>query len=383
MKELARVTSIPDESNADAHSYATYASFGDEGVTATANAHGNLLQITRYFGNTPSGFYCVDLPETPPPNLITERMNKLHDSYQDRNVGMRLEFEDAEDREDWIVNNQSSPKMKFIDDRWPLFITETPLFDLSIQYIISKKTIYQKYTFELKNECQVESVPNIIIDVNLLIRNLNFIESNDENNRGDPDPKVTENSANSASSRNSEGKKIFYKTHHNTRIIRKHVSLQTGVPGRDTVALVIMPFINENYYNIEEKSRNCYRISPANGSLQPPIDNRKMIVTIAYTLELMGSDDSPATGDISKATQRSSQAREDLLAANRQMVDMRFERIPFAKENHLNFILRRNLEHILSVCSIPLSDSSGADIVPIVLTCGDISNHRIMAGASL
>lgn len=366
MKELERVTSIPDESNADVHSYATYASFGDEGVTATANAYGNLLQFTRYFGNEPSGFYCVDLPDTPPPYLTALRLDKLRASYQDRNAGMRLEFEKSEGSEDWTVNIKPPPIMKFIDDRWPLFVAETPLFNLNIQYTISKKTIYQQYSFELKNGRQIDNIPNMLINADLLIRNLNFVESNIENNRGDPEKGET-----------------FYETRHDTRIIRKHHSLQTGIADISAVGLVIMPFINDQYHKIEEKHRNIYQIIPGHDVLQDLNKHRKMVVTISYTLELMGSNGSSLAPDnVSKATQRSLQAKKDLSTAKSEM-ESKFETLLFAKERYLNFILRRNLEHILSVCSIPIGNPSETGIVPIALTCGDISNHRIMAGASL
>lgn len=65
-----------------------------------------------------------------------------------------------------------------------------------------------------------------------------------------------------------------------------------------------------------------------------------------------------------------------------------FKAPSFTKDAHLNFALRRNLEHILSVCSIPVAEPSAAaaasDKIPLIaLTCGDISGHRISTAASL
>ncbi|KAK1656301.1 hypothetical protein BDP81DRAFT_19442 [Colletotrichum phormii] len=45
----------------------------------------------------------------------------------------------------------------------------------------------------------------------------------------------------------------------------------------------------------------------------------------------------------------------------------------------LDFCLRRNLEHILSVCSIPVGDGEPP---AIALTCGDIDGHRVGTVAS-
>ena len=65
-------------------------------------------------------------------------------------------------------------------------------------------------------------------------------------------------------------------------------------------------------------------------------------------------------------------------------------------KQHIEYAVRRHLEHILSVCAIPVtmpssvSDTSSApgdwntkdDIQPVALTCGDMSGHRICTSAS-
>lgn len=358
LEELVRVTSIPDESNEKARLRPAYASFGDEGVTATANAHGHLLQITRYFRNELSGFYCVDLPETPPPNLITSRLDVMGRFCQDPNQGMRLGFKEPTIYKDWIMDD-NMPAMKFVHDRWPLFVAETPVFDLSIQYIVSEKTVYQKYSFELKQGRQITKFPALIIDANVLIRNLNFVERDDANNRG-----VT-------------AREYSNETPDNAYIIRKHGPLENGSAGPKTIGLIIMAFINEQHCNVKRsEGHDYYQIIPGDNELLDLQNRRKMDVTITYTLELMESTDS------SNMVNNISKAKKDLVTSESKM-DNKFEILSYAQESHLNFILRRNLEHILSVCSIPTDESSGTSIVPIALTCGEISNHRIVSGASL
>lgn len=61
--------------------------------------------------------------------------------------------------------------------------------------------------------------------------------------------------------------------------------------------------------------------------------------------------------------------------------------------DHIEFTVQRNLEHILSVCAIPVRVSGGRDegliwdklrdVQPIALTCGDMSGHRISTVSSL
>ena len=59
--------------------------------------------------------------------------------------------------------------------------------------------------------------------------------------------------------------------------------------------------------------------------------------------------------------------------------------------NHIGYIIHRNLEHILSVCSIPLQTPrmemddrvTEQEVTPVALTCGDMSFHRISVSSSL
>lgn len=64
--------------------------------------------------------------------------------------------------------------------------------------------------------------------------------------------------------------------------------------------------------------------------------------------------------------------------------------------DHIEFSVRRNLEHILGVCAVPVASriwgekAEGGivweklrDVQPIALTCGDLSGHRICTTASL
>lgn len=63
--------------------------------------------------------------------------------------------------------------------------------------------------------------------------------------------------------------------------------------------------------------------------------------------------------------------------------------------DHIEFTARRNLEHILGVCAIPVAvsvseeNAEGSvwekvrDVQPIALTCGDMSGHRICTSSTL
>ena len=56
---------------------------------------------------------------------------------------------------------------------------------------------------------------------------------------------------------------------------------------------------------------------------------------------------------------------------------VKYQRIAFSNDSSLDYVFRRNLEHILSVCSIPIG------LERVAVTCGDVSGHRVGPRASL
>lgn len=51
---------------------------------------------------------------------------------------------------------------------------------------------------------------------------------------------------------------------------------------------------------------------------------------------------------------------------------------------NFDFILQRHLEHLLSVCAVPITSlQCSSNMSAVALTCGDISAHRICVSASL
>ena len=49
----------------------------------------------------------------------------------------------------------------------------------------------------------------------------------------------------------------------------------------------------------------------------------------------------------------------------------------------MNWHLRRNLEHILRVCCMPLEKGINSPVNPVALTCGDFGDHRVSVPGSL
>ncbi|KAK4085530.1 uncharacterized protein Triagg1_520 [Trichoderma aggressivum f. europaeum] len=364
---------IPFDAPIKARNRKTYASFGEDGLTATANAHGHLIQITRYFGNEPSGFICVDLPKAPEPFRVAKRMKELQRSCEDSQKGMRLklperptsESPELDDAFKWGVR-EDEPKLRFYQDRWPSFVPRNPWLDSEIQYFISGKTVYQIYTFSsvegIENDFP-KKFPPLIISANLFLRHLDFVTK---------EKSGTTWNGHSLDQRNAERHYAHSTTADAKTIFVKHRDCETG-RGKNDAILFISPYIDDRSQSVGPIEHSPdYQIHPDDKALADLVNNKRVKITLAYTLELVSPTD-----DISNSL--SEGALPPL-----QPKDYTYEPPVFASDPHLNFTLRRNLEHILSVCSIPIRarDESKAEIIPIALTCGDISGHRVTKEAS-
>lgn len=425
-EEIPGATSIPDNARKNARLRTTYSSFGQDGTTATANAYGHLLQITQYFGNKPSGFVAVNLDETEEPHFVKWRAHDLQQQSIDPTQGMRLLLQRPADntsaidiwdtnpktmsmpakvsplvkapprakaspseepspktgrydvpvpRSQWV--NESEPgsgsTVRFVHNRWPCFSTKTPVFDIDIQYVISNKTVYQMYTFKLCQGSQIFSseIPTIIINTNLLLRDLDFITREETKEYG-LEPHYSSRITNDGYCVARMHSDYLYNRHSDGRNANKD--------DRNIVALFISPFINERPQQPQQFSQPAsedlddYFVTPNEQAWNDLIENKTLEITLAYTLKLITSKEE----DIETSPVSAADLRKAKQQINRHSPSM----VPITIDKHLDFALNRNLEHILSVCSIPIRKVS-EEINTIALTCGDISGHRVVEKASL
>ncbi|KAL7788049.1 hypothetical protein V8C43DRAFT_323855 [Trichoderma afarasin] len=370
------IISLPDKAHQNVHGRKTYASFGKDGVTATANAYGHLIQMTRYFANEPSGFICVDLPETPCPYDVTKRMAELQSACESSDKGMKLDL-NVENGNVWKIN-QEQPKLEFYHDRWPYFTTENTEITSEIHYFISGTTVYQTYTFATSKESEFsDPFPQMTISANLLIRDLDFAKPSTWNGhefdelyyRHGALPRGTLPSGAPAPS-----KSVFI-LHRDCETGLKDDNLQN----KNTAILIMSPFIDgrpQTIITIENSTDYQIRLDD-----QAKLDlrkNKKLEITLAYEIDLISS-----SGIRRLRLRKQTPAPPDLLTDLHSKA-LSFEASPITTDEHLNFALRRNLEHILSVCSIPIpiSTESDHDISPVAITCGDMAGHRIAGAAS-
>lgn len=118
----------------------------------------------------------------------------------------------------------------------------------------------------------------------------------------------------------------------------------------------------------------------ANSLTQAPMEQREDTTLMENTGQPTedGNNDRQSRKDTSCLADCFQSAKQALKSMQEQFCENpKFRKIAFSQNRFLDFIFRRNLEHILSVCSIPVGDDEMA------VTCGDISGHRVGPRASL
>lgn len=407
----------------------TYTSFGDNGTTASVSAYGHLLQISQYFGIGHSGFFCADLPEFSSPYYSKDRLRDILRKAQSNaatiGIDWKKAFADSWDFDDIL------PRLEFVNDRWPRFVSSVPdqyvdytaqssqdqkkagdktasleshpssalsmNFSFSVQYFCDDGTIFQKCTLERKAEVQADlHLGQLKLQANLIIRNLDFTEHSDFNeediNSNEFRPlKSSEGSKSGEVFEEPEVPIYSYRLgvndgslkviHQITQESSKEMGLEEA-EHQKAVVLSIIPYVNGELQslNLEGKAAT---IDLSEHIKYQAEELGVLDVVLAYKLQFGCEPDNKPAGFENIMNKSPMSGHED------------YERIAFANHLELDFIIRRNLNHILSVCSIPVSQSTTTssdgrvatstydDNSPIALTCGDISGHYVGLAASL
>ncbi|KAF4907114.1 hypothetical protein CGCF415_v007595 [Colletotrichum fructicola] len=334
-----------------------YYSFGDEGLTATVGASGQLLRISRHFPGKRAGF-CVDEPDMEEPFRVTPRLKQFlyraEDPSFEKGIGTYV---------DALHLNRQVYYSELIHDRWPAFKIGSLDVNLDLQYAILDGTVYQTFKFDYsqitRNGSKPPSPPIIRLRGDSLIRNLDYITlpgQNPFNNTDDSGYKPAR----------LEGGSIF----------REH----EDEDGKQSF-LSIMAFNDEHVFEIVEAPTLQIGEMPADYLLgwdyllkwdeqaSKDIDQYgRLSVTMAYRL---GYDQSPVR------PVDTVQSAEQL-----DLSTMPYEAQIFSNNPNLDVCLRKNLEHVLSVCSIPVVSTRGDEVPTIALTCGDVDSHFVSTAAS-
>lgn len=392
----------------DAPNSNCHASFGDQGTTATVGAFGQLLQLSDFIDAGSSGMFSVDHAGVDEPYQVRGRAYELHArSQQPFHFGgpepqfatpYGLRFPGL------VLKHGAQPRLKWTHWRWPRHEYHAECFEghtnlkLTIQWMVHQKILLQ--------QCLLENEGNDVglsaeFSTSMIIRDLDHL--------------------NGKSKFNKEGKK----NHDNG-----------PGPGRYSwVCVHRLPGEGQNSIDQAAASNSQYGISVVcsvaiNGRLQffhptrsaqiwaLPRNNEQMgqahsqrhtvEVITAYKMQRLDITNLDSRTqvipwrrmNVSQFICEQQPARAEQIPANPPVGipgTVLPTEIPRVPQNHLAFVARRNLEHILSVCAIQTTleapDAVVARSLPpalrdskfkaVALTCGDMSGHRICWSASL
>ncbi|KAH7083543.1 hypothetical protein FB567DRAFT_529354 [Paraphoma chrysanthemicola] len=379
-----------------------YVSFGDEGTTASVNAFGHIMQISQFADYGSSGFVCVDAGYERP-YYVTDRMRDLMKAATDPENGLRL------DLVDWRQFH-NVPSLGYMYDRWPRFIYDQkpassdsarnpktakpseeddkktdkaspilaksgqsdqkaldnsaqspgkPAFPLSIQYFCYKGTIVQKYLINLGGGgLSYDQVKwgNLQLTPEICIRDLDFVNYETFDEDLDSSTLTRE-----VISKNTLA--ISYDILSSDSAEDDESPQKVGTEEQQlTAALFISPFVNGQAANIEEG--NCIRIADADCQTLDNSPKRKQLeITITYVLKVLPQSTMKELRSLkNESTLQMIKAKEIMEAMDDEFQERsKFRRIYFSQNPQLDLAYRRHLEHILSVCCIPLSKADAAD----------------------
>jgi hypothetical protein len=437
---------LPGNSKRTLEDVQAYASFGDEGTTVTVNKYGNIMQISRFLNLGVPGFLCVDSRYDNPywiQDRMNDLINSLKDRRKGLRLDLVdwSEFEDLPslgfmyDRwpryifkskvsKEQTNRSTSHSKSKTRADKstqTPSIIdtaavskesnektAKTAAFPLSIQYFCSQGIVIQKYLLYVgEGGVNTEKVNwgSLSLAPDVCIRSLDFTKCHDFNDHW---------------------KKLKSSIVSNHHLILQHSPEDyvkenpKPVHERDFqegAALIVSVFINDELAKIDKKHH--INLRRTEGQLEISVVYKLVILQedIIEALKPLGKDQSAngteptqeesdtetngsSSGDVEDpspegaAAENASKRDTWALTEGRQITYAKqtmgtmfcannpFRKIFFAQDNRLDFAFRRNLEHILSVCSIPIHTVS-LEKTSIAITCGDIAGHRVDSRASL
>lgn len=355
----------------------TYASFGDSGTTASVNGYGKIMRLSKYVGgeNNPSKMLGLEFSQGNEPYLVEQRAEEFQHKLPSPFSGFGLQIMDIDSLQSEV------PKLEFLNNRWPQLTYSVRGFNVRVRLFCQRGTVIQQ--FAVTNTLASATDLPILLAFGFLMHDLNYMDLTYR--RGYEDVEYEHGPhghgiialGRSTEKENEDGKSEQVGVL--VGLFRNGESEKLLLSGAEKLLLSGV----ENHYQRAVKLKY---------SLQ---ESETLELTAAFRLQYLKSSSVwkdfilPISDvDVSEIIQ------EPVLA---------LDRWPFLRDD-LSWHLRRNLEHVLSVCSIPLKRAvlerrqfgdniscnlpieQGKDdyrVTPIALTCGDFGDHRVSVPGSL
>ncbi|KAF4847399.1 hypothetical protein CGCSCA4_v005697 [Colletotrichum siamense] len=437
-------TFSPNESQistwVDAPNQETHASFGDNGVTATVNACGDLMQFSSYLDAGNSGIFCADHRTTNEPYSVQERAEDLFLLSRDRSrqrctYGLRVSG----------VNMKNCRHLGYVHDRWPRYEVKDKNLKVTIQWMVREKVVLQQCIITNAGEADVDVSMEFWKDLH--IRDMDYLNPmrkfNDDWNghvpvhgpgnygwilahplkqKGATEDKRPAKDQSPGQLLRQTSRKPTNNTIDSSKggMIGNPKDLKASWAetdfNNDIVAVVMSMFVDGKAIRFESSNQKRPEKVTQKIEYGTAIEVVSAYKMIQWTESEASWRDFMVPADVTDVSKHLAFASNSFEAFYPCYHDIQDRILGKSEErvgeqeirewvssmppkspvgsledgdqvnrsiNHIDFVARRKLEDILSVCAIPLRDSEKEeDAVPIALTCGDLSGHRVSSPAS-
>ena len=390
-------------------------SFGSDGTTASVTEMGQVMQISRYLGVGPSSLIAVDDWSTEAPFYVEPRAQDFEDMILN-NWGFGKDVGPT-DADDPVITH----KIQFLRDRWPRVTFSSEEFEIELQWLVHDHVIIQRSIVRNKTDHPIKL--KRWVQHHIAIRTLDFVEESPWNVTSSALMQLIQPSEGSTSvddyynttagpggygiikahrfleddafqPRNNDNDSCWYENigaeEESQALSDSLFSLKSGLaaspidrpaqpsytgPKPEAAGIVIGLFVNGKALKFDEFKR------PKEFEVLP---GKPVEITAGYKIMLL--------------TSQISEWKPLVISAAQVDVDRILSQTPFYPLNDpkFDYSIRRNIEHVLSVCSIPVQsgpvwdyeggvpkDQARLEAKAVALTCGDMSGHRVCPSASL
>lgn len=323
------------------------------------------MRMSKYLGerNSPSQMFGLEHSSGAVPYLVTLRPDLFQSSLPYPNSGFGLQIMDR------VTSKVGVPKLEFFNNRWPQIKYSSDDFDVRVRLFCQKGTVIQKFT--VTNTLTSAADLKLILAIDFEMHDLDYMDS------------------------------------HSTWIDKEY---EHGPHGHSVLVLEKTPK-RENEDGTSERMGVLVGLFRNGGSEKLLLDLSPRPAAKIMQYSLQGNETLELTAAFRlQYLNRSSVWKDFILPISDvdvskiiQEPELALERWPFLRKEISGWHLRRNVEHILSVCSIPLNrdvlerqkpgEHVGCNapiegdkdhrVTPIALTCGDFGDHRISVSGSL
>lgn len=406
------------------------------------------MQFGRYLGHDvgSSGMFCADHKDTPEPYYVAWRAQALQEKWNDTDLlNTRQEQAYGTVFDSWEAENR--PTLKYVRDRWPRF--EYDVNDdikVTIQWMVHDDIVLQQYVLD-NREDEKKNV-TFSFGEGMWIRDLEYLSSSNSFNsprrvknvyrtlkgprdlawvrvhdlrkRAKMDDENAPKKLDGGASKGDEGL-VTKEDDSGTRELEP--------PKPFAIAVVAAVFVNGQAMQwndtpmqwtdapwaqtLKGKGKGKLEVVTAYKMILVPeskVDWKNFLIpaeSANINKFLREEEEKVPFSEFSLSTIAITPAKDKNTVASRVWSRINPEGTPRTRKPrnssaaHIEFFLRRHLEHILSVCAIPLreellitseldkdepgekSSSASEDVVPVAFTCGDMSMHRVCTSASL